>query len=79
MLGNCNLDMMKGSHYNLYNDLVLLGIAQLIREVIRSVLDHFPVTVFRKHITAHLKKQSSQNYALSLTLSGTADECVVVN
>ena len=30
VLGDFNLFLMKGSHYNLYNDLVLLGLEQLI-------------------------------------------------
>ena len=39
VLGDVNADMMKGTHYALYNDLVMLGIDQLICEVTRSELN----------------------------------------
>ena len=44
VLGDFNLDLMKEPHYNLYNDLVLMGLRQLIGEVTRpeskSCIDH---------------------------------------
>ena len=44
VLGDFNLDLMKEPHYKLYNDLVLLGLDQLIHKVTRpeskSCLDH---------------------------------------
>ena len=47
VLGDFNLDIMKVRNYSLYNDLVLLGLDQLIHEVTRpeskSCLDHIYV------------------------------------
>ena len=33
VLGDVNMDLMKGTNYTLYNDLVMLGLDQLVCEV----------------------------------------------
>ena len=44
MLGDVNMDLMKGTNYTLYNDLIMLGLDQLISEITRpeskSCIDH---------------------------------------
>ena len=44
VLGDINRDLMKGTQYTLYNDLIILGLHQLVCEFTRSesksILDH---------------------------------------
>jgi len=35
VLGDVNMDLMKGTNYTLYNDLIMLGLDQLISEITR--------------------------------------------
>jgi len=35
VLGYANMDLMKGTEYTVYDDLIMLGLHQMIREVTR--------------------------------------------
>ena len=68
VLGNVNVDLMKGTHYALYNDLVMLRSDQLICEVTRpgsnSCLDHVYVN-------------NPSNVMTSVAFIGLSDHCPV--
>ena len=69
MLGDFNLDLMKEQHYNLYNDLVLLGLDQLIHEVTRPE---------SKSCLTHVYVNNPTNVLSSSVVSmGLSDHCPV--
>ena len=69
VLGDINMDLMKGINYTLYNDLIMLGLDQLISEITRpeskSCIDH----VYTNNLT---------NVLISSVMSiGLSDHCPV--